>query len=669
MSANTGTIKIALQMDDKGSIRVLKTFGRASSKTGRQGKEAFDKMDKSALKFTKNVSGAGTALLKIGAGVAGLLAVRAALNSLADAAKEYVGLANTQEEAETDLAAVLRSTGHAAGFNLSQLKNMAGAMQDVTTVGDEVILSGMSILATFKQVRGQAFERASMAALDMSRIMKQDLKSSMVQVGKALNDPVTGLTALSRAGVTFSDEQKDMIRTLQESGDVMGAQGIILQELESQFGGAAAAASKTFAGGLEQAQNALGDTKEELGFIITKNQFFIELTHLATQQFKLWGEQIKDNRGYLMTLAKNGVLAVVDALGAGIETLRFFHNGWLGIKLAADLALEGIGWLLQEDIRMMRMFLMPLDKIFDGLVEIKTLKVNPFDSLEQGIAVFRASSHDVTQEVMDDIKKNNQAYDAWGNKIAQLRNKIAAIPVSQVEADKKTIKSTSGTLDALTGLQNKYAKSVIENQKRALDSLQNINVDIALDDFFKDVDQAEEGVYKLKKSLVSLKNINIDLALDKAFEDIDAFEAKIRDAGQSTAEAMKEAAIDWSSSLSSQLTDMVWGADASFSDIASSFGKMLTNMMIQKQVAEPLMNWMGGGIESFGSWLFSAHGNAFDKSGVKAYAHGGTFTNKIVDQPTLFAHGGGLGVMGELGKKRPEVIAPLFRASNGDMGV
>ena len=132
---------------------------------------------------------------------------------------------------------------------------------------------------------------------------------------------------------------------------------------------------------------------------------------------------------------------------------------------------------------------------------------------------------------------------------------------------------------------------------------------------------------------------------------------------------MKEAAIDWSSSLSSQLTDMVWGADASFSDIASSFGKMLTNMMIQKQVAEPLMNWMGGGIESFGSWLFSAHGNAFDKSGVKAYAHGGTFTNKIVDQPTLFAHGGGLGVMGELGKKRPEVIAPLFRASNGDMGV
>ncbi|MBU2447623.1 MAG: hypothetical protein KJ666_18890 [Bacteroidetes bacterium] len=42
------------------------------------------------------------------------------------------------------------------------------------------------------------------------------------------------------------------------------------------------------------------------------------------------------------------------------------------------------------------------------------------------------------------------------------------------------------------------------------------------------------------------------------------------------------------------------------------------------------------------------------------------FTNTIVDKPTLFAHGGGLGVMGE---KSPEVIAPLFRASNGDMGV
>ena len=60
-------------------------------------------------------------------------------------------------------------------------------------------------------------------------------------LGKALNDPIKGITALSRAGVTFTQGQKDQIKTLVESGNLLGAQKIIMGELEAQVGGTAEA--------------------------------------------------------------------------------------------------------------------------------------------------------------------------------------------------------------------------------------------------------------------------------------------------------------------------------------------------------------------------------------------------------------------------------------------
>jgi tape measure domain-containing protein len=63
-----------------------------------------------------------------------------------------------------------------------------------------------------------------------------------------------------------------------------------------------------------------------------------------------------------------------------------------------------------------------------------------------------------------------------------------------------------------------------------------------------------------------------------------------------------------------------------------------------------------------------AQGGVFDEYGqaARTFATGGAFTNQIVSSPTYFAHGGGLGLMGEAG---PEAIMPLTRMPNGDLGV
>lgn len=74
---------------------------------------------------------------------------------------------------------------------------------------------------------------------------------------------------------------------------------------------------------------------------------------------------------------------------------------------------------------------------------------------------------------------------------------------------------------------------------------------------------------------------------------------------------------------------------------------------------------VGGLIGSLFS-LFSADGSAFTAGGVRAFARGGTFTNSVVDSPTMFRFANGTGLMGEAG---PEAIMPLSRDKNGRLGV
>ena len=118
---------------------------------------------------------------------------------------------------------------------------------------------------TFTKIGKDVFPQATETILDMSTAFKQDLKSSAIQLGKALDNPIKGVSALARVGVSFSDQEKEKIKTLQESGKMMEAQNMILGSLKRQTEGAARAAAKTLGGGFQQASNALGDLIENIG--------------------------------------------------------------------------------------------------------------------------------------------------------------------------------------------------------------------------------------------------------------------------------------------------------------------------------------------------------------------------------------------------------------------
>ncbi|MFW2374094.1 MAG: phage tail length tape measure family protein, partial [Gammaproteobacteria bacterium] len=175
-----------------------------------------------------------------------------------------------QEAAIAQVEARLKSTGGASQKTSEELQEMASSLQKVTTFGDEAILSMQSMLLTFTNIKGDNFDEATKSILDMSVALKIDLKSASIQVGKALNDPIKGVTALTKSGVQFTETQKDLIKSLVETGQTAKAQGVILDELKVQFGGAAESAADTFGGALEQLSTAFGDLLEAKGSGLTR---------------------------------------------------------------------------------------------------------------------------------------------------------------------------------------------------------------------------------------------------------------------------------------------------------------------------------------------------------------------------------------------------------------
>lgn len=220
-------IKVTIDGDSKGLKKEL-------GKTQKQTKSWSQKMQGS-------FAGAGGAMAALGGAAAvGVLVkgVGAAINK----AEEMNSLYAITET-------IIKDTGGAANVTASQVKDMAKEMAFNTGISKAAITEGTNLILTFKNIRTEAgegndiFRRTNELMLDMSTVMGTDAKGSAIQLGKALNDPITGVASLARVGVTFTTQQKEQIKTLQESGDLLGAQKVVLEELESQFAGTAEAAA------------------------------------------------------------------------------------------------------------------------------------------------------------------------------------------------------------------------------------------------------------------------------------------------------------------------------------------------------------------------------------------------------------------------------------------
>lgn len=238
------------------------------------------------------------------------------------------------EQEQRQLAAVLRSTGEAAGWSQDRLNEMAATLASSSIFSEGEINQAQTRLLSYTGIVGETMPRAMQAVIDMASRMGMDVTSSAETIGRALDVPSQGLAALSKQGFRFTDDQKKLVEQLEATGKTAQAQGIILAALESSYGGAAAAARDTFGGAVKALQNNINDllTGDEGSMRQLKSS-------VETLNATLTSDQ---TRNAFKTLV--GWMAEVSskAIQAGADLVNFLSSGAKG-RILGDYAMSEFG--------------------------------------------------------------------------------------------------------------------------------------------------------------------------------------------------------------------------------------------------------------------------------------------------------------------------------------
>lgn len=329
VSAGVGYVDIEAKFDNlnqKVSQQVSRAVGSAQGKTdaaaGKLGRKAGAKLGKGFSSAAKiGFAAAGTTLLALG--------------------KKSIDAFGESQKVAAQTEAVLRSTGAAAGVSGDHIADLAERLKRLSGIEDETIQAGQNMLLTFTGIRNEVgegndvFDQATKTLIDMSVALGTNPKNAAIQLGKALNDPIKGVSALQRVGVTFTDQQKKTIKSLVDGGRAADAQKIILAELNREFGGSAEAAGKARTP-VEKLNQRMGDLQETVGGKLVGALDFL------TRNMKILGPIITGITAGIVAYK----VAVVAASIATIYLGEVAGKAWLKAAGPIGLAAAAIGTII-----------------------------------------------------------------------------------------------------------------------------------------------------------------------------------------------------------------------------------------------------------------------------------------------------------------------------------
>ncbi|HCF5406420.1 phage tail length tape measure family protein [Pseudomonas aeruginosa] len=259
------------------------------------------------------------------------------------------------EKEQAQLEAVLRSTGESAGFSREQLNEMASSMERTSTVSAGEINQAQTNLLAFTGIVGEQFPRALQSAIDMAARTGTTVTSAAETIGRALDVPSKGLTALSKQGFRFTEEQKKAAEQLEATGRTAEAQGIILKALEESYGGAAAASRDTFGGALMALQNTIDG-------LLTGSEGSLDGAKVAIDDLNraLSDPATAESVSKLVDLLAQGASTVVDSLpfliDAGDGVVRVFGiaaDALVGVFATATMHAQGLAASMFETLSLL----------------------------------------------------------------------------------------------------------------------------------------------------------------------------------------------------------------------------------------------------------------------------------------------------------------------------
>ena len=227
---------------------------------GKESLVTLDKLDNKMLGIGKGIRN-----------VAGAMGLAFGSAQVIGFMKDSVELVQRENEVIGKLNATLKSTNYSAGMMSDELIDLANNLEELSNYkfDDKDIIDAEGLMLTFKSINKEVFPEAIRLAMDLSVRFDQDLTTSVKQLGKALEDPEKGITALRKAGVMFTDQQVILINSLIKQNDLMSAQKIILGELSTQVSGSAAASVDEYTLKVNRLNEALEDVQKVIGDITT----------------------------------------------------------------------------------------------------------------------------------------------------------------------------------------------------------------------------------------------------------------------------------------------------------------------------------------------------------------------------------------------------------------
>lgn len=427
---------------------------------------------------------------------------------------------NKQKQSQNILSSTIKATGAAAWTSSEQLKEMASSLQDVTNYGDETVLSMQSVLLGFKNITGDNFKEATKAILDMSTVMGMDLKSAAQSIGKALDDPINGMDSLREQGFKFTDAQKKVMQSMIDTGNIAGAQKIILDELNGTFGGAAEASALYST----QLKNSFGDLQEAIGSL---------------------HERINNILGYFgakgilstaFTDTKKAIEWLSDAFNsfdqnvarvAGGETYKRFYDS-LSDEAKLKEAKLNLSQITKEYDKALESG--KSKKIDTAIIQLdfwrKEVKI-----IENRIAQEKELQKQANERAESEAKIENlitsidKKYEALGKQDPSIQLELYQKKLLEIEEQRKQLSvgnntdiDTSGALKQLDKLESDVQRKIKEiaiNGKKTWQSVlaETLNVDI--NTFSTGKEAAEQYIKGLESSLESSKELS--KALGKSF--------------------------------------------------------------------------------------------------------------------------------------------------------
>lgn len=217
----------------------LRRFGREAGNAeqgSRKLRSESGKLDQQINQLGNSMSGLRSLLTWVG-GFVGFTTLAMTIQS----AVERLGEA---ERRAARLQSVLETTGRSQYTSVAQIKEFADEMERSTGVAADEVVAAAARLATFETITGEAFEKAIKAALDFSEVYGGTLATNIEAIARALEDPVQGMVMLQKQGFKLSEEQKRLVKQLVQTGDVLGWQKVIFD----QIAGTTGAAEKAYTG-------------------------------------------------------------------------------------------------------------------------------------------------------------------------------------------------------------------------------------------------------------------------------------------------------------------------------------------------------------------------------------------------------------------------------------